>query len=216
MMHKRNILYFLLLLCNFQNIPFCQSTLTIGVKGGLIQNQYIVSDALEKNSGFKSGFALGITAELLKSKHFMLISDLLYLKRGMSFKSGDYFDAHNSGETSVSCLSLSVLPAFRLKTIFLSPYLFAGPRIEFVLNHNDANYPDFYYNLNNFNFGFSSGVGFEKEISGGVYIHADFRYSRDFTYFKRIVTVGYGLANFTNSSFDFLLGVNFNIRNSRK
>ena len=216
MKHKRNILYFLLLLCNFQNIPFCQSNLTIGVKGGLIQNQYIVSDALEKKSGFRSGFAFGITAEFLKSKHFMLISDLLYLKRGMSFKSGDYFDAYNSGETSVSYLSLNVLPAFRLKNIFLSPYLFAGPRIEFVLNHYDANYPGFYYNLNSFNFGFSSGVGLEKEISRGAYIHADFRYSRDFTYFKRIVTVGYGLANFTNSSFDFLLGVNFNIRSSKK
>lgn len=215
-MHNKFIFYLILIISVFPGISYCQNNLTIGVKGGLVQNQYIVSGALEKNSGFRSGVALGITAEFLKSKHLMLMTDLLYLRRGMSYRAGDYFDAYNSGETYVSYLSLNVLPAYRFKNNFLSPYLFAGPRFDVVLNHYDANYPGFYYNLNSFSFGLSSGIGLEKEISKGIYIHADFRYSRDFTYFKRIVTVGYGLANFTNSSFDFLLGVNFNILNSKK
>lgn len=210
-------IFIILIFISFQQILFSQNNFTIGVKGGIVSSQYITTGQIIKNSDHRAGLSLGISAQLFKTKNFMLMPEAIYLQRGMSFRANEYNNVPLAGGTSVSYLSFAFLPSARFDNKVLSPYFFAGPRLEFALSHNDGDLTSFYNLLNNTNAGFSAGIGLEKEIAKKISITGEFRFSRDFTSFRNSsLAVGGEFSNYTNSSFDFLLGVNFRLEGSIK
>ena len=60
-------------------------------------------------------------------------------------------------------------------------------------------------------FGFTAGAGLEKKITNNLSISGELRYSRDFNSFFEYMTIGGSRYDFTNSSLDLLVGVNFNL-----
>lgn len=206
-------IFILILLFSLQN-SFSQSTFTFGVKGGVIYSQYIITGVgyAGHGTGFRTGPAIGVTAKLISSKHFMFMSEIYYLQRGMSYAKNEYPFAGNSGKTSVHFLSFNFLPAYRIESKFIFPYIFAGLRIEQALNYDNGGLPYFYSLTEKTNIGLAAGIGFEKAISNSTNITAEFRYDRDFIGFKSdAANIGGALNKYINSSFDFLIGLNFNL-----
>jgi hypothetical protein len=214
------LLIAILIIFTVGQISYPQNTITLGFKTGIVYNENIISGesiASYSNGYNKPGFEIGMTTGFFRSRYFMLLAGAGFLQRGMNYNKGEFVYAINSGKTTVNYLSFVFLPAYRFENKFINLNIYAGSRIELRLNYDDGGLRYLYYRLNTANIGLTTGIGFEKEITKGVNITADFRYSRDFTGFESDATnVGYGLNNFINSSFDFLLGLNFNIGGNKK
>ena len=199
------IAFVLFLFLPLQN-SYSQISYFIGIKGGTVFSQYIISDEYS-GDGTNSRIlpAIGFTSQLFKSEYFMLMPEFYFLQRGMG--GYGYISDRTSPVTYLSCL---LLPAFRIENKLINAFFLAGSRIEFNLNYNKADFLDFNH-INKVNFGFTLGTGLEKEISRKICATAEFRYSRDITPFAQSETVGGTILHYANSSFDALIGINYKL-----
>ena len=136
----------------------------------------------------------------------MLMTDGYYLQRAYTYYDNYVYPEYQEvGRVSVSYFSVGIFPALRYPGKSITPFAYIGPRMEFLISHNQD--PYFGYNTV---VGVSAGLGAEKSISKSANITAEFRTSIN------------SLRSFNNSffagdsnySFDFLLGINFEISNT--
>jgi opacity protein-like surface antigen len=185
-----------LILVFFTGTVLSQNVYSLGFKAGLVNNHFRYGSGRFSNvTEYKKGAAIGITAELFKSRNFMLMPEVSFLQRGSTDFPGDYRNLH--GETSTFFVSFAVFPAYRFETKSVSPFIYAGPRLEAKTSYDIGN---------NFNWGLSAGIGAEIKTSSSVAFTAEFRYSSDATSFRKPTGLSGTLENFYNSSLDFLVG----------
>ena len=209
------IFFFIILFSSL--VSFSQSSFTLGVKGGANFNENIISgeSMTSYSTGFnKIGFDIGITSSLHISKDFMLIADVIYIARSMN-----YDLSWNTGgvrKSAADYISVDILPAVKFNNQFASLYLFLGPRLETLLNYDKTIFigssvndkPD----MNTITFGFVAGIGFEKQVSKRSVVSLELRYGRDLTSSgKTPLFVNYDRDYYKNSSFEFLVGLSFNL-----
>ncbi|MCL4510100.1 MAG: PorT family protein [Bacteroidetes bacterium] len=134
------------------------------------------------------GFNVAAFAEWLNFPFFSVISQIEYDQRGTKL---EYFVRGDSGPIAkastngrLDYLSLPILAKITILNGPLSPYLIAGPRVDFIAGHNDVEiqpnmYP-LYSNFRNTMLGWSMGVGLQTGSLLPVTLLAELRYNVDF------------------------------------
>jgi opacity protein-like surface antigen len=181
----------------FTSISYSQTNFYAGLKGGAVFNHYISSEnAAESQSDYYQNYSIGISSQLFSSKHFMLMPEIYYIQR-------------NNWNISASYISFTILPAVRIENGCETPYFFAGSRMEILTGKNILYINE--YKMKGTNFGFTAGAGLEKQVSNNLRITGELRYSRDFNNFLESMTIGGTRYDYTNSSLDLIVGINFKL-----
>jgi hypothetical protein len=192
---SRIFIAFLILVFSSSTV-LSQNLFSIGFKAGIVNNHFRYGEGRFSNvTEYKQGAAIGISAEIFKSRYFMLMPEVSLLQRGCKGFPGDYRNPR--AETSTLFVSFAVFPAYRFETKSVSPFIYAGPRLELKTSYDIGN---------NFNWGLSAGMGAEIKASSLVAFTAEFRFSSDATSFRKPVGLSSSFEDFYNSSLDFLVG----------
>ena len=184
-----------------------------GIKLGLTSadqkiNYFLHGDLETKR---RLGFISGVYVEWLDIPFISVITEADYTQRGNGFKIPVTTEVgsqigNKTFYSRLDYLSIPVLAKFTLSGTIISPYIFAGPRFDFLLGYkSDGNsFTDLYERFKKNIFGGTVGLGAETGSILPVTLTADFRYNFDFTksYKSQYLEV-------TNNAFDFLLGVRF-------
>ncbi len=212
----------ILILLFFSHLSFSQSPFTLGVKGGFNFNENIISGESIANhsTGFnRIGLDFGITSSLHVYKDFMLLADAIYIVRSTNYDLS--WAVPSSHIAFADYISVDALPAVKFNNQFASLYLFLGPRLETLLNYDKTIFigsgvddkPD----MNIITFGFVAGIGIEKQVSKHSVLNFELRYGRDLTSSGKTPTfVSNDRDYYKNSSFDFLVGLSFNLGRDKK
>jgi hypothetical protein len=158
------------------------------------------------------GFISGVYVEWLDIPVISVITEVDYTQRGMG--QGLYVTSEAGPErigtktfySRLDYLSIPVLAKATLPGTIISPYIFAGPRFDFLLGYkSDENtFNDLYGKFKKNIFGGTVGLGAETGSLLPVTLTVDFRYNIDFTKsFKN------SDLEVTNNAFDFMVGVRF-------
>ena len=164
-----------------------------GIKlGATIADQdweYIPSLSITLVPDNRAGLNIGVFAELLNNPLFSIVAEANYVQKGMK-KDIELTTAENpdgaaetvTWDTRVDYINLSVLAKFRLNLGIVSPYVIAGPKIDFEINKeyslNAANTVEENFNKNRL--GFKVGVGTEINLLT-LNLLAEILYDADFT-----------------------------------
>lgn len=180
-----------------------------------INNENSTSDS-------RVGFDAGVFIELFKNKNINSLAELHFIQKGMKFViSENYNLPEKTGETeytTINYLSFPLLLKLGFPTKILSPYLLAGPRVDYMLSYNENILNGYYKSVKKVNWGLTLGIGILKKLTKKSSLLAEFRYCKDFTSFPNTeFHVGPQLFNYgnevglniKNSSFEFLIGLGF-------
>jgi len=161
--------------------PVSARDVRIGLEGGMtwaIQD-FDCRGPYEYDTEVRRGFRFGLFGEYDVHPHFCIDAGLNYVTTGMEYD-WMFYDVENR----VSYLSIPV--ALRARMVprgeveegdVTSPYVFAGPRVDFLLDKNvDPWFEAIYEDFATVGFGADVGVGLEV-----VSARLEYRYSLDFT-----------------------------------
>jgi opacity protein-like surface antigen len=189
----------------------------IGIKiGGTVSRQkweYAPESLISLDPDSKIGFNVGVFAEFLDLPFISVVGEVNYVEKGMQMDV--YLTDLNSGELAgeqlhkagFNYLNFSLLAKVRLDGIIFTPYLIAGPKVDFELNKKG----EFITNSNLFNdfkksrFGFKAGIGTEVKLFKITFL-AEVLYDADFG----LLYEG-GLLKVTSSAVDFRTGVSISL-----
>ena len=164
----------LLLLLIF--VPFlyaeanAQEVLHLGIKGGV--NFTNLSSEYFAGHNMKTGYHLGLLAEVDLGSRFSVQPELLYSTRGADAELLTLGGSPITDEISLDYIQVPVLANFELFPRFS---LQAGPSFNFLVDEKSRNYRK--QNVNDFEFG--GAVGASYKLYSGLF--ADFRYDQGFT-----------------------------------
>jgi hypothetical protein len=165
--------------------------------GGNVSNQHynykgqassVLDDTWQKR---KVGFKAGVFADVLLSKQLFFSPAILFNQKGFTDnlqytdEQGSLIDAKNT--VRVNYLSVDLPVKVKMWTGKISPYLSAGPRIDFLLNHRTKDYlgfdfyKDIFTNSRKVNVGAVVAVGAEFPISGKLISFLELEYNPDLT-----------------------------------
>lgn len=190
---------------------FAQSAPHFGVKMGFsLSNQRF--DYTQFSSDFDDilGNNMALSLEWPATRHFNILAELHFVQKGMT--DNVVVTAGNSPEpvgelkfkNRVNYLSVPVLAKVGLRSKSLSPYVIAGPRVDFKLGYESGFFDEIYDDFKSITFGASLGLGTELNLGANFTPLLEVRYSPDFSksYSTELLTV-------RNQSFEFLFGVKF-------
>jgi hypothetical protein len=155
----------------------------------------------------ESGFDVAAYAEWLNFPFVSFLTQIEYDQRGARL---DYITpqvgAYSSTEGHLSYLSVPVMAKFTLPVGTLSPYIMAGPRMDFLLSYRDFQIEPgptpIYSNFKKTILGWSMGIGLDSGPLLPIKLLAEVRYDVDF-----ITSYNDGNVYFHNNAVDVWLGV---------
>lgn len=205
--------YFIIFVILIHSLSHAQFIDGYGVKiGGTLANQdwQRKNATVDFNPDSRFGMNAGIFMEFLNLPLLRMVTELNYEQKGMKleFPLTTIEDPDgSSGKTKsilnrVDYLSLAVKAKLKSKAPLLSPYVFAGPRVDFYLNKNvDKNFKSFYDEFKKQVYGLSAGVGAEFNTLP-VDLLLELQYNHDLT-----SAYESAMYDINNQSFDFKIGL---------
>ena len=192
---------------------------SIGIKSGLtFANQDWTYSPINfpQDKHYKTGLYEALTLEFFNHKHFSLVTDLSFNQKGYKETvlertvdqpegTGQYITINSTFNFITLCPMLK----YRVDIKSFSPYIFAGPRIDYYTSY--SSYANFSLTEKDFTkpiFGLTSGVGIEyKKNKIGIMIEG--QYLSDFSHFyKNTVPNGVSLT-IDNKAFAVSLGIKY-------
>ncbi len=158
------------------------------------------------------GLNIGIFAELLNNPIISIVTELNYIQKGMkeevpvtTASQPDGTGEFVTWDTRIDYINLSAFGKLRLNLGIVSPYLIAGPKIDFEINkeHSLDDTNIFENNFNKNRIGFKVGIGTEINLVS-LNLLAEILYDADFNelYENEFLKV-------TSNSIDFRIGLMF-------
>lgn len=206
----------LLLFFHFTLIySYCQTPLKFGANLGISsanQNYNNISAARSGKFDSKPGFRFGLFGEYITSQNLSFMGEAAYMQNGTKDKNITVIRKANNAlgyeeigtlDLRYDYISLSALAKGRYEFSSLTPYVFAGPVLNYLVGGNEQSDQnrDMY---NKFVLGYSAAIGTEINMQLPFILTAEFRYNHDLTNaFKD------DYFTIKSYSFDFLVGVKF-------
>ncbi len=160
----------------------------------------------------RAGFNVGVFAEWFDVPFFSLLTQVEYAQRGtgqvfaVTGPSGPEVIGTKTLYSRLDYVSVPVLAKLRLQTGPFTPYIVAGPRVDFFLGYksDEQEFNAVYDKFKKTSLGGSAGVGMQIESILPVILLAEARYNFDFadSYETDLLKV-------RNNAFDFWVGVAF-------
>jgi hypothetical protein len=155
------------------------------------------------------GFDAGIFVEALDLPFLSVLAELHYVQKGFTNTLPVTTEAQPDGtgeeitfRPRVDYLSLPILAKIRFDVGFFTPYVFAGPRVDFLLTNTDDGFGLVLDKFKKTDVGVSIGMGVELPLSFVSHLLAEFRFSPSLTEaFKN------GSLKVKNQSIELFLGV---------
>ena len=181
-----------LILVTFISTSQAQFVRGYGIKlGTTVSNQdweYVPSLNVTLNPDNRLGLNIGFFAELLNNPILSIVTEVNYVQKGMKtdIEKTTVSNPDGTGEfitwdTRVDYINLSALGKIRVKLGIVSPYVIAGPKIDFEINKvfslNEANSVEENFNKNRI--GFKVGIGAEINLMS-LNLIFEFLYDADF------------------------------------
>jgi len=173
-----------------QSIGSAQLIRTFGVKGGAVtasQTWDYVSPFTDLNTERRWGLDIGLFVEWLNMPVFSFSSEVHYIQKGMkiSFPVTTEQNPDGTGENMtrsprIDYVSVPVLAKARLMDTQLSPYIVAGPRVDFLLHTEGEGFQVILDKFEKIDFGATVGVGVEVKSFEPVQLGIEFRFSPSF------------------------------------
>lgn len=183
-----------------------------GVKLGLISsdlsyNNFPTTVETER----KLGFVGGAFVEWFNNPIFSVITQIEYAQKGSSYEivmtgeGGPEPIGTKTYSNKLDYLSIPIYAKFKIPSIIISPYLFAGARVDFLLSYSTEFDSTIFSKFKNTTFGGVIGIGVQPMLNIPLNPFLEFRYDFDFTnsYDENGMTI-------KNNAFVILLGVTFN------
>jgi hypothetical protein len=205
---KNIILAILTLLICIPSFAQSQILKSYGIKAGA----YRATQTFDYTRGFSlpTDYRWGIDAggfvELFQHSNLSLLAELHYIQKGYAITlpvttpafpegTGEY----NTFKPRLDYLSMPIMAKVRYKTEILTPYIFAGPRFDFLLSQHD-NAVDYLST----DIGAALGIGVEFSFESSPQYLIEGRFSPSFKN-------AYEHPNLTvkNKSFEILVGMSF-------
>jgi hypothetical protein len=212
-MKKRLVNSILVFIC-VSTLSYGQILDRYGLKAGATfsdQKWEYTSFDFEDNFDNRTGITIGAFAEVINFGNFGIQSELNYIQRGMQFDVNvTIVDGPDSKETETiknrtDYLSLALLAKYSLNISLISPYILAGPRLDFYIDKNVHKvFAEIYEDFNNQLYGGTIGAGVEVSVLP-FDLFTEFRYDFDFNkaYEKDFLDI-------TSKSFYFTVGIFLN------
>ncbi len=190
---------------------FAQSTPRLGVKFGVsFSEQQFKYTAFSSDFNRIAGANGALSVEWISHPHFNILTEFHFIQKGMTEKqietteSGPEPTGALTFKNRVNYFSVPILAKMSLTNKTISPYLIAGPRVDFKLGYESAFLGEVYDQFKTITFGASVGIGSELNVGQNFTPLLEVRYSPDFTnsYSTDLLTV-------KNQSLQFLVGVKF-------
>ncbi len=181
-----------LILVTFISTSQAQFVRGYGLKlGTTVANQdweYVPSLNVTLSPDNRLGLNIGFFAELLNNPILSIVTEVNYVQKGMKtdIEKTTVSNPDGTGEfitwdTRVDYINLSALGKFRVKLGIVSPYVIAGPKIDFEINKvfslDEANSVEENFNKNRI--GFKVGIGAEINLMS-LNLIFEFLYDADF------------------------------------
>jgi hypothetical protein len=205
---KNIILTILTLLICIPSFVQSQILKSYGIKAGAVQasQSFDYSINLSHPVDYRWGIDAGGFVELFQHPNLSLLTELHYIQKGYAVTlpvttpvfpegTGEYI----TFKTRLDYLSIPIMAKVRYETESLTPYIFAGPRFDFLLSQHD-NAVD--YLSTDIGAALGIGVEFSFESSPQVLIEGRFSPSFKNAYEHPNLTV-------KNKSFEILVGMSF-------
>lgn len=189
----KNVL-FLLCILTFTTTVFCQVFPRFGVKAGYgVSNQewdYKDFDIEMKWDDYSSFAIAGFFDYPVApfAKFFEIEGEVGYLQKGMKFHlpvssfdqpsgTGEYVYLKNS----LNYINFSVLAKLKYSFNLLTPYILAGPEVNYLISRNtESSMEEFYSYFKESSFSYSLGAGTELNM-GIIDLLIEYRYAKDLT-----------------------------------
>ena len=180
--------------------------------GGTIANQaWDYTTDINFDPDNKLGFNIGLFAEFLDVPFLSVVGELNYVQKGVEeeVNVATVQNPDGAGETTTwtisnNYLNLSLLGKIRMNLVVVSPYIIAGPKMDFEVNRDyDFGNAPFGDEFKKSRFGMKVGAGTEINLVV-VNLLAEFIYDFDFNplYEGEFLEI-------KTSSFDFRIGIYF-------
>jgi len=139
---------------------------------------------IKSNSNSRQALDAGIFIEWFNLPFLSVITELNYIQKGsnvtmniLAKAMGITFDKVWTFTTKINYLSLPLLAKARFDSGLITPYVIAGPRLDFYLSNSNINYPMTY---NKLDIGGTFGIGAELNAVSPIGAGAEIRYSPSF------------------------------------
>jgi opacity protein-like surface antigen len=167
-----------------------------GVKLGVgVSNQSWTNPPYFDDMGYKNktGLSARLFADVLDFTFFEFEGELGFTRKGFTddipvttavnpYGTGEIFSISNS----LDYLSISVLAKIKYNVGAVTPYLIAGPQMNFLVHKNvEKGWKVFFDKFEKSNLGFSAGAGIELLKILPVSILAEYRFEKDFNFFSK-------------------------------
>jgi hypothetical protein len=157
------------------------------------------------------GFDVGGSVEPFRSSPLSFLAELHYIQKGTKYVANVTIRANNEQgfeekeityRPRLDYLSFAVYGKFLLDASSMKPYVFAGPRVDYIVGKQEDGILRLYDNFQDTDVGATFGAGLEIPATMLSGVLVEFRFSPSFT-------VGYQTNTRTvkNKSFELLLGV---------
>jgi hypothetical protein len=204
----KSILIMLALLTLFASTGDAQIVKSYGFKIGTVTatQSFDYSVRLSLPTEYRWGIDASAFVELFPTQYFSLLSELHFIQKGFSIPLVETTIAAPEGTGQIiinrprlDYLAIPLLAKFRMESGAISPYIFAGPRIDVLLGKDDIS-----LEYVRSDFGATLGIGAEFSVMAAPSFLIEGRYSPSFrhAFENENVTV-------TNKSFEILVGAMF-------
>ena len=157
------------------------------------------------------GFNIGVFVEWLNDPMLSIITQVEYVQKGCGWDVNrrDEYN-HDYGIVTyyrrLDYISVPIIIKFKIQTLTLTPFIMAGPRLDFLIgNHYVFDDPFSLYNMYKKNVaGASIGIGFQTSTFLNTKIMTEIRYNFDFE-----DSFNNGVVKTRNSSYDLWIGLSF-------
>jgi hypothetical protein len=133
------------------------------------------------------GYDVGVYIEVLDIPYISILGELHYVQKGFSSTLPVSTPAYPEGtgenitlKPRADYLSIPVLAKIRFETTIITPYLFVGPRFDFLIARKAEGTERVFDKLKRTGTGATVGVGFEIPLAFVPSLLAEFRYSPSF------------------------------------
>jgi opacity protein-like surface antigen len=184
-----------------------------GFKTGIAITNQDFNSTVGFDFNFKNrlGFDFGGYVEWLDLKFFSVLTETHYMQKGMIDEIAKTDETGKPAGTEkfnnrVDYLCLPILAKITYQADGISPYLFAGPRFDFLLGYRSHKHlwDHLYDKLKDLDIGLDIGIGAEVKLTRKVTLLPEFRFSPDVTYAYKAETL-----KVKNNALEILAGVRF-------
>jgi len=138
------------------------------------------------NNASHQNFDMGIFVEWFDTPFISLLTEVHYIQNGADSRTNIFYGIINTSDHSHlslytrNYLSVPLLLKIRLDGTILTPYILAGPRFDFYLNHRSNGFGTALDGPRDVYVGGTFGIGVETSSILPIHLGAEFRYSPNF------------------------------------